>query len=121
MKKEKTFKVLSIIADVVMFLCLATLIAFCLICLTGISDGVNSGLFGQGEKAYDLEAYLLNFLFMACFVVYFPILPAILIYDVAFLVVKLVRKTLKPYEIAGLIATLLIVVAGFVIVLVAVS
>ncbi len=115
MEKEKKKKIGAIIADIFLFLFLAVHIVGYLTCLSDIFEGVTTGLFGSGDTLYGVEAYMYNFSWVVVlFIVILPITPAAVIYDTVFTVIKLKRKTMKRYELIAVIATGVLILAGFI-------
>ncbi len=95
----------AIIVDILVFLFLLAHIIIYVKSFEGV-DGINTGLFGNGETLYGIQGYIQCFKVTASILLfYIPILPVAAVFDTVVLVVKSILGTLKRFEQIAIIAT----------------
>ncbi len=113
MTKDKKSKVASVIADIVLFGFLTIILLAYIVSLDGIKSGVDTN-YAEGHMIYGIDVFLDNFRY--CGIIFLGTHALILgiLYDLMFLIIKWGRKTLKKYQLIGIIATFLLIIVGVV-------
>ncbi len=104
----------AVVADIILFINLAVYLLAYVYCIVSSIIGANTFSFGSngGGKIYGIDAFLDTMGWLVIIGVFTGVIPAFFVYDIVFLIVKSVRKTLQPYHKIILVTILVLMITA---------